>query len=125
MKRRLIPIVGLVMLAAASSGNLRSEALKVSAIRFWSYDETTRIAVDVSGEFQYHSERLHNPERVFFDIRNAKPALKKCLDLSVKYQYFDEFSRACEVWLAKNYGAEYHLIDEFRGSPTRVRSHGS
>jgi hypothetical protein len=38
----------------------------------------------------------------------------------VKFQYFDEFSRACEAWLAKNYGAEYHLIDEFRGSPTRV-----
>jgi hypothetical protein len=38
----------------------------------------------------------------------------------VKFQYFDEFSRACEVWLAKNYGAEYHLIDEFRGSPSRV-----
>lgn len=50
----------------------------------------------------------------------AKAAFKTCLDLSVKRQYFDEFSRACEVWLAKNYGAEYHLIDEFRGSPTRV-----
>jgi hypothetical protein len=24
------------------------------------------------------------------------------------------------VWLAKNYGAEYHLIDEFRGAPNRV-----
>jgi TolA-binding protein len=50
----------------------------------------------------------------------AKAAFKTCLDLSVKHQYFDEFSRACEVWLAKNYGAEYHLIDEFRGSPSRV-----
>jgi hypothetical protein len=26
------------------------------------------------------------------------------------------------VWLSKNYGAEYHLIDEFRGSPSRVNS---
>jgi hypothetical protein len=52
--------------------------------------------------------------------QSAKAAFKTCLDLSVKYQYFDEFSRACEVWLAKNYGAEYHLIDEFRGAPNRV-----
>ena len=37
---------------------------------------------------------------------------------SVKYQYFDEFSRDCEVWLAKNYKAEYHVVDELRGAPT-------
>ena len=52
----------------------------------------------------------------------AKAAYKKCLDYSVKFQYFDEYSRNCEVWLSKNYGAEYHLIDEFRGSPSRVNS---
>ena len=52
----------------------------------------------------------------------AKPALKYCLDLSVKYQYFDEFSRACEVWLAKNYKQEYHVVDELRGAPTLSNS---
>lgn len=48
----------------------------------------------------------------------AKPALKRCLDDSVKYQYFDEFSRDCEKWLAKNYKTEYHVVDEIRGAPT-------
>jgi tetratricopeptide (TPR) repeat protein len=57
-----------------------------------------------------------------FKVNNAKPALKKCLDLSVKYQYFDEFSRACEVWLAKNYKSEYHVVDELRGAPTLSNS---
>lgn len=52
----------------------------------------------------------------------AKGAYKTCLDYSVTYQYFDEFSRACEEWLAQNYKAEFHLIDEFRGSPNRVNS---
>jgi tetratricopeptide (TPR) repeat protein len=52
----------------------------------------------------------------------AKPALKKCLDYSVQYQYFDEFSRACEVWLAKNYKQEYHVVDELRGAPTLANS---
>ena len=52
----------------------------------------------------------------------AKPAFSTCLDYSVKYQFFDEYSRKCEVWLSKNYGAEYHLIDEFRGAPTRSNS---
>jgi TolA-binding protein len=57
-----------------------------------------------------------------FKVNGAKPALKKCLDLSVKYQYFDEFSRSCEVWLAKNYKAEYHVVDELRGTPTLANS---
>ena len=42
----------------------------------------------------------------------------KCLQLSVKVQYFDHYSRACEVWLAKNYKAEYHVVDELRGAAT-------
>ena len=77
MTRMVIPIVGLATLAAVFNPALRAEPLKVNAIRFWTYEETTRIAVEVSGEFQYHSERLHNPERIFFDIRNAKPSLSK------------------------------------------------
>lgn len=52
--------------------------------------------------------------------QQAKGAFETCLGYSVKYQYFDGFSRRCEEWLAKNYKAEYHLIDEFRGNPTRV-----
>lgn len=52
----------------------------------------------------------------------AKPALAACLTYSLKYQYFDEFSRACEVWLARNYKSEYHVVDEIRGAPTLVGS---
>jgi TolA-binding protein len=57
-----------------------------------------------------------------FKVRYAKPALKKCLDLSVTYQYFDNYSRDCEVWLGKNYKSEYHLVDELRGAPTLSNS---
>jgi len=54
--------------------------------------------------------------------QRAKPALVTCLSYSVKFEYFDEFSRACEVWLAKNYKAEYHVVDELRPSPTLSNS---
>ncbi len=57
-----------------------------------------------------------------FKVRNAKPALKACLDLSVQNQYFDEYSRTCEVWLAKNYKSEYHIVDELRGAPSLSNS---
>ncbi|MBI5535058.1 MAG: hypothetical protein HY898_20190 [Deltaproteobacteria bacterium] len=54
--------------------------------------------------------------------QRAKAAFADCLSRSVKFQYFDEYSRVCEEWLAKNYKAEYHLVDEFRGAPNLVGS---
>ena len=33
----------------------------------------TRVAVEVSGPFEYRTDRLHNPERVYFDILKAGP----------------------------------------------------
>ncbi|WP_394827186.1 tetratricopeptide repeat protein [Pendulispora albinea] len=55
-------------------------------------------------------------------VQRAKPALVTCLSYSVKFQYFDDYSRSCEVWLAKNYKAEYHVVDELRGAPTLSNS---
>ncbi len=49
----------------------------------------------------------------------AKRAYETCLGYSVTYQYGSAESRSCEEWLAETYKAEYHLIDEFRGTPTR------
>ena len=54
--------------------------------------------------------------------QRAKAAFADCLQRSVRFQYFDEYSRVCEEWLAKNYKAEYHLVDEFRGAPNLVGS---
>ena len=45
----------------------------VTAIRHWSLPDTTRVAVEVSGEFDFRYDRLHNPERVYFDILNSRP----------------------------------------------------
>ena len=55
-------------------------------------------------------------------VQRAKPALVTCLSYSVKFQYFDEYSRSCEEWLARNYKAEYHVVDELRGAPTLSNS---
>jgi hypothetical protein len=73
---------------------------------------------EIRGVYYDALDRASEP----FKVNNAKPALKKCLDLSVKYQYFDEFSRSCELWLARNYKAEYHVVDELRGAPTLSNS---
>lgn len=48
----------------------------VVAVRHWSLPETTRIAIEVSGTFEYRTDRLHNPERVYYDILNARPHIE-------------------------------------------------
>jgi N-acetylmuramoyl-L-alanine amidase len=47
----------------------------VTAVRHWSLSGVTRVAIEVSGNFQFRTERLHNPERVYFDILEARPRL--------------------------------------------------
>ncbi len=47
----------------------------VTAVRHWSMGGVTRVVVEVSGEFHVRSDRLHNPERIYFDIVNARSAL--------------------------------------------------
>jgi TolA-binding protein len=72
---------------------------------------------ELRGEYYSKLDEASEPQK-----QQAKGAFQTCLKYSVKYQFFDEYSRKCEEWLSKNFGAEYHLIDEFRGSPSRVNS---
>jgi N-acetylmuramoyl-L-alanine amidase len=47
----------------------------VVAVRHWSLSDVTRVAVEVSGPFEFRTDRLHNPERVYFDIPNSHPRI--------------------------------------------------
>ena len=47
----------------------------VTAVRHWSLGEVTRVAVEVSSPFDFRTDRLHNPERVYFDVLNTKPRI--------------------------------------------------
>jgi N-acetylmuramoyl-L-alanine amidase len=68
------PVVALafgVTVLAAQTGKPAPHS--VTAVRHWSLGSVTRIAVEVSGEFQYRSDRLQNPDRIYYDILNARP----------------------------------------------------
>jgi N-acetylmuramoyl-L-alanine amidase len=47
----------------------------VTAVRHWSLSGVTRVAIEVSGDFRFRTDRLHNPERVYFDILDARPRM--------------------------------------------------
>jgi hypothetical protein len=101
------------VIAAASRaglmwGNFVDEFRAAPIPKEWAKDP------EIRGTYYEHLDEASQPVK----DGKAKPALKRCLDDSVKYQYFDEYSRDCEKWLAKNYKAEYHVVDELRGAPT-------
>src|SRR5436305_221510 len=66
-----LAISATVLLAQNDRGSLQS----VTAVRNWSLSDVTRIAIEVSGDFKFRTDRLHNPERVYFDILNARPRI--------------------------------------------------
>ncbi len=47
---------------------------RVTDVRFWFLADATRVAIEVSDDFEFHSDRLENPSRIFFDIVGVKPA---------------------------------------------------
>jgi N-acetylmuramoyl-L-alanine amidase len=59
------------LLAQPERAPLRS----VNAVRNWTLADISRVAIEVSGDFQFRSDRLHDPERVYFDILNSRPRL--------------------------------------------------
>src|ERR1700733_15274847 len=75
--------VGLFAALGATLGTTRTlataedlpEPHHVTAVRFWSLSGVTRIAIETDGDFQLKSDRLDNPDRLFFDLTGTKPTL--------------------------------------------------
>jgi N-acetylmuramoyl-L-alanine amidase len=68
--QRTIRLAGTLALAGVVSAQpVQRSAL--TGIRFWSLGDATRVVVETSGEFQLHSERITNPDRLFFDLIGA------------------------------------------------------
>ena len=47
---------------------------RVTDVRFFSLSDATRVAVEVTSDFEFRTDRLANPDRIFFDITGVKPA---------------------------------------------------
>src|ERR1043165_1656123 len=67
------PAVLLVSVLVAAAQSDRSPLKSVTAVRHWSRSDSTRVAIEISGEFTFRTDRLHDPDRVYFDIVNSRP----------------------------------------------------
>jgi N-acetylmuramoyl-L-alanine amidase len=74
MTGRLLAAAFLV--AAALAGQVRhSTSLEVTAVRYWSFADTTRIAIEITGDTHFRADRAENPDRIFFDFVGARPSI--------------------------------------------------
>src|SRR5258705_1767324 len=75
MRQALISTLLLASTGALCLAQHSSPQLEVTAVRFWTFAEVTRIAIETNGEFRFRSDRLSNPDRLFFDILATKPRM--------------------------------------------------
>ncbi|MGP8246227.1 MAG: N-acetylmuramoyl-L-alanine amidase [Bryobacteraceae bacterium] len=53
----------------------RQPGVAVTAVRHWTQGGVVRIAIEVDGAFHFRGDRLHNPERVYFDLADTRMRL--------------------------------------------------
>ena len=67
--------LGLILVACVVLSGASDDQHRVTAVRFWSLGDVTRVAIEADGDFQVLSDHLSDPERVFFDLNGTRPAL--------------------------------------------------
>ncbi len=65
-------LAGWLFLAPASRGQAMAEP-HVEVVRFWSFGDVTRIAIETAGDYRFTTDSIPNPARVFFDLNGLKP----------------------------------------------------
>lgn len=66
--------VSLILFFLATS-SAASEKIDVKGIRYWSSPGYTRVVIDLSGPAEFSTNRLSDPDRIYFDLKNSR--LKK------------------------------------------------
>ncbi len=78
MLRLPLQTAGYLFLLCFSSGeslpaNQTNTSAHVQAIRFWSFGDVTRVAIQTEGEYKLYSDQIEHPARVYFDLTGLRP----------------------------------------------------
>ena len=58
--------------APRPAGTEPEQGSEVSRVRVWNADNYTRIIIELGGKAKYQAARISDPDRIYFDIDNAK-----------------------------------------------------
>src|SRR6266852_7278893 len=75
MTRRLTAAMLLLAAMAVAAETRRASPFEVTAVRCWTLADTTRVAIEITGEVHVRSDRVQNPDRIFFDFVGARPSI--------------------------------------------------
>ena len=81
MRKAFIMPLLLVLFAAYSWAE---KGTAVEGLRYSSNKSHTRVVVDLNGPVEYTKNRISNPDRIFFDLKNCRISRKTKSSLSVK-----------------------------------------
>jgi N-acetylmuramoyl-L-alanine amidase len=73
---RRVHLAAAVLLAAPSCFAQAVDS-RIEAVRFWSFGDVTRIAIETKGEFKIHTEQIDGPPRLFFDLSGIHPPVAR------------------------------------------------
>jgi N-acetylmuramoyl-L-alanine amidase len=65
-------LLSVLLPAAAGLAFAQAASPRVTAVRFWSLGEVTRVAIETDGEARYHAERIDSPDRLFVDLAGVQ-----------------------------------------------------
>jgi len=65
-------VIAISLLYLCLSSAAEAEMAEVRGIRHWSSSGHTRVVVDLSQPVEFNKNRLSNPDRLYFDLRNSK-----------------------------------------------------
>ncbi len=58
----------------SATASKETKLARITGIRHWSTPDYTRIAIDLEQDTKFNSQRLSDPERIFFDLKNTRLA---------------------------------------------------
>jgi len=65
--------IGALLLCAGAAWAQDQAPARVQAVRYWSFGDVTRIAVETEGAYTLDSDQIENPWRVYFDLNGLLP----------------------------------------------------
>jgi len=77
----VIALLSLAIFSVPPCSSAATEQIDVTDIRYWSYPDYTRVVISLTDNPDYAGNRLANPDRLYFDIKNS--ILKKELQKTI------------------------------------------
>ena len=68
LPRSLVLVTAAALSLAPIAGKEIPISWRVEGIRFWSFGDVTRVAIETKGDYKLASDQIENPSRLYFDL---------------------------------------------------------